>query len=186
MNRLIADRRRWDDVLIDPVMQEEAGRGTTIVHTLGHEAVTAAYNETRRIATGALAGCTAVAVVLEYDGIRKAYMQHMPPTRNQEGLALLDRFLQGEPMEAVHSSRAVVMTPAVESCGVRAISQSYTDSRYGRMARGYLIDIASEHLGDASDVRMVEYSWTKGYSQVLAELLGTGESAISINGNHIF
>lgn len=182
-------RRRepnWASVLDDPAMRAEADRGTVIVPTIGREVVSAAYSETRRIATGGLTGCTAVAAVLEFDDKREAYLQHMPQTRNDEAVDYLERYLGGADLGGVNKSRAVIMTPAVGKRGLYAVSKSWAESNWGRMAREGLVEAAVNILGSEADTQMIEYPWAEGqYNQMLVELLNTGESTIYVNNDPV-
>lgn len=172
------------DVLIDPAMRAEAARGTQIVHMKRDRVITAPYHETKRIATGALTGCTAVAAVLQYEGLRKGYMQHMPPARIARAVELLLGFLTDEDNRGWADSRVVIATPGIRPQKTRrhGISNSYLDSDRGKLVRDRLIDAATTGQIPRDDVQLEIYTDLMRYHNIMLELHETGENHISIDG----
>lgn len=172
------------DVLIDPVMQEEAKRGTHIVHWPRKKEIVVPDHETQRIATGALTGCTAVAAVLQFDDFRKGYMQHMPPARNKMGVDLLRRFLTDERNTGWADSRIVIASPQVGSTRNKffGIYRDWVESPLEKLVRDGLVEVAKEAQVPPDNIHLEIYRGLKTYHNMLLEMLNTGQNVISVDG----
>lgn len=172
------------DVLIDPAMQKEAERGTHIVHWPRRKEIVVPNHETQRIATGAMTGCTAVAAVLQFDGIRKGYMQHMPPTHNEMGVDLLRRFLTDESNTGWTDSRIVIASPQVGSTRNKffGIYRDWVESPLEKLARDGLAGVAKEAQVPPDNIQLQIYTGLMTYHNVLLEMLGTGQNNIFVDG----
>lgn len=166
----------WPRILVElsmaQILEEEVARGTCIVGIQDRGSIVANANEGGRIATGGLAGCTAVAIVLRKADMREGYIQHYSPRLGIVGVGELTDFLDARKAALYDSARAVITTPGVEDWSVLSQDLKPED---GELA-GQLIQVAQHGLPEASDIKVLAYQLT--LRTLLVELAEDGTDRI--------
>lgn len=96
-------------------MINERERGTRIVHENDIGSVISTGRRIKRIATGNLTGCTALALVLEKGPVKEAYIQHFNRPRKELGKIMLKQFVDSRQAVSYDRSRAVILAPGTSA-----------------------------------------------------------------------
>lgn len=163
--------RGWDN------MRAEANRGTQLVGFSNSDSVRARSNETKRVATGGLTGCMAVAAVIETPRWREAHIQHYRTYQESRlTVGCLRTYLESLDDTEIVAARMVIMAP-MDFYSLRPLGIS-TISRLTQLVSQMPIEPTVNTVVCSQYHKENDKLVRRSYS-LLAELLDDGTTSIS-------
>jgi hypothetical protein len=177
----------FDDSSYQPLSfyERELARDTQLVAMDTGGRVLASPGEVKRIATFGLAGCTAVAAILNHpDGSRSGYVQHYSPMQEDASISVLASVLFADEVSST-DARLLIMTP-----GRLGPSGRFPLEPVNHTLTNVLSLTANNALGGGVDVQVYGYEETQktgatDQGTLMVELLADGTSNIVVDGRVI-